>query len=168
MDKSERSKFGGTFLNNIADNSAQGGTLKVHLLMVAGGYLAIAVVELLAHWLLTWHLFAIPLWIYLLHTPSGGMAIFTDLLLPALLLGWWNAWVGRLSSPRRAAALVLPLAFGTIALLPLYAMLIGKQHTVWWWPRTTAEIVLFLAVQLFFAAIAVLLPIRAYHKGFPI
>ena len=93
MDKSERSKFGGTFLNNIADNSAQGGTLKVHLLMVAGGYLAIAVVELLAHWLLTWHLFAIPLWIYLLHTPSGGMAIFTDLLLPALLLGWWNAWV---------------------------------------------------------------------------
>ena len=70
--------------------------------------------------------------------------------------------------PSKSGGLSVAVSIWDDRLASSYAMLIGKQHTVWWWPRTTAEIVLFLAVQLFFAAIAVLLPIRAYHKGFPI
>ncbi len=94
--------------------------------------------------------------------------MFPDWIFPALLVGWWNAWVSRNSSSRRAAAFVLPLAVGTVALLPLYAMLIEVREAAWWWPRTSVEKVLFLAMASFFATIAVLLPIKAYHKKFPI
>ncbi len=107
--------------------------------MVGAGYLVIATVELLAHWLLTRHSFRTLLWVYLLHTPSGGVAMFPDWIFPALLVGWWNAWVSRNSSSRRAAAFVLPLAVGTVALLPLYAMLIEVREAAWWWPRTSVE-----------------------------
>lgn len=136
--------------------------------MVSGGYLVVAAAELLGHWLLNLDLFRSLLWIYSLHTTSGGVAMFLDLILPAFLLGWWNAWVSRNSSSKRAAHFILPLAFGTVALIPLYAVLVRAKEATWWWPKTDVEIALNLAVNLFFATIPVLLPIKAYHKNFPI
>jgi hypothetical protein len=50
----------------------------------------------------------------------------------------------------------------------LYAALIGRVEEVWWWPTGTTAEAVFLTVQLFFAVIAVVLPIKAFHKSFPI
>jgi hypothetical protein len=155
-------------LNKLAESDTQRVTLKTHLLVVAGGYLVVAAVELLAHWLLGKQLFRGLLWIYLLHTASGGVSVFPDMILPAFLLGWWNARTSRYSSARRAAAFVLPLSFGTVALLPLYAKLVGEREVIWWWPKTPGETAMFLAIEFFFASVAVLLPIKAFHKTFPI
>lgn len=94
--------------------------------------------------------------------------MFTDMLFPALLLGWWNARVSRESSLRWAIALTLPLAIATVALLPLYQKLVEVVEPVWWWPKGPVAIGIFLATNAFFATIAVLLPLPAFHKDSPL
>jgi len=159
---------GGTPIAMLVRRTSQGVSLKLHFLLAGGGYLGVATVELFVHWLLTQRFCRLLLWGYSLHTASGGVYLFSDLLLPALLLGWWNGWVTRESSSRRALAFVVPLSIGTVALLPLYAALIGRVEEVWWWPTGTTAEAVFLTVQLFFVVIAVVLPIKAFHKSFPI
>lgn len=133
-----------------------------NVVIVAGGYLVVAGAELLAHWLLPFRR------IYLLQSPTNGASMFPDLLLPALLLGWWNGWVGRNCTSRRASWFILPLGSGVAALLPLYAMQVRLGSAVFWWIRTPVETVLFLAIALFWAALFVMVPMRIYHKDFPI
>jgi len=139
------------------------------VLIVFGGYVVVAIIEVLTHWVLTWPAFKIALSVYLLHTASGGLSVFPDFIVPAIVLGWWNGWVSRSSSTfRTATCLVLPLALGVVVLLPLYVLILRSAVSVWWWPKTIAGAAIFLIAAMFFASIAVLLPLKAYHKQLPI
>ena len=153
--------------DRLAAATAERMTLQKQFAILCGGYLAFATFELLAHWLLAQPLLRIPRLLYSLHTPTGGVVTISDFLFPILLVGWWNGWVGRKSSSRRAVALGLPLAVCTVALIPFYGMLMmADKEAIWWWPDQTILRGLQLAVELFFATIAVLGGVGAYHEDF--
>lgn len=140
--------------------------MRKHLVLVAIGYLVVASGELLSHWLLIHKWFSIPLLIYSLHTGSGGVSVFPDMLFPAIILGSWNGWVGRWSSSRVAKAFILPLAAGIVALLPLYARVMsGQKGAIWWWPQGLTGRAFFLAAELFFATVVVAILTGAFQKG---
>src|SRR5208282_50476 len=129
-------------------------TLKRQLMLVACGYFAVAAIEILGHWLIAQPACRVLFRVYLLHTPSGGVSIVPDFLFPAGILGWWNGQVTKTVPIRRAVAFALPLAAGTVALLPIYAWVMGGEG-IWWWPKGGILVGHFLAVEFFFAAILV-------------
>jgi hypothetical protein len=151
-----------SFRRWITEYTAHEISITENVLIVAGGYLVVAGAELFAHWLLPFR------WIYLLQSPTNGVSMFPDVIFPALVLGWWNGWVGRNCTTRRASWFILPLGSGVAALLPLYAMQVRLGSAVFWWIRTPVETALFLATALFWAALFVMVPMLVYHKDFPI
>jgi hypothetical protein len=140
-----------------------GTTFKGQLAFVVLGYLAVASVEVFAHWLITLQPCRILLRLYLLHTPTGGVSLFPDFLLPAVFLGWWNGRVGSMGPARRSRAFALLLALGTIGLMPIYAYTMDLN--VWWWPRGSVLVAHFLTVEFFFAAICIFGLTEAMNKG---
>jgi hypothetical protein len=138
--------------------------LMKQVLMVICGYLVIAGFELLMHWILGLRPLRALLWVYLWRTPNSGMALFPDLILPAVLLGLWNGWVGRKAPVRRAVAFVVPLAAGIVALFPLYALLVG-QELIWSWPKNHIEAGLRFAILLFSTGLFVAFLTAVHHKG---
>jgi hypothetical protein len=118
------------------------------------GYVAIAAIEVVGHWVISIRAFHSLMQLYLMHTPSGGVSIFVDLLLPSCMLGWWNGLTGKGAPRTRALALGPALALGVVALLPLYVAVIDVE--LWWWPKEAISVGLFLGVELSFAMAFVL------------
>ena len=102
--------------------------------LLIGGYAALASLELAFHWLLSRPALSIIAKVYLLRTYSSGMAIFPDLLGPAVCLAAWHRWVDRFKqgrNPTLAGTLASTLmAVGVVVLLPLYGSYF-PQESMW-------------------------------------
>jgi MFS family permease len=114
--------------------------------LLAGAMLAVAVGQILFHWLLGRGVFPWLLAVYL--APDAGGKFFfggvMDNIAPAILLGWVNGWAGyRRWSVRTLCLTTFALAVFVVALMPLYRPLIGPEHfkTVWGSPGSVREAV---------------------------
>jgi|ERR1022692_1439184 multisubunit Na+/H+ antiporter MnhB subunit len=165
--KTPAHKTAGFFLESVQRSTANGITLATHCRLVAAGFLVVAALELLAHWLLTRPQFRFALWFYSLHGygHGGGVGMLSDLLIPAPLLGWWNGWVSRTSSSRRALAFAVLLGVGTVLLFPLYAAILGPGDATWWWPESGPRMVMAMAANSVWASGVALITTAIYHRS---
>jgi len=113
-------------------------------LWLAGAMLAVGGGEILFHWLLGRGVFPLLLAIYV-SADAGEKYFFAgvvDNVAPAAVLGWVNGWVGYPRwSVRKLCATTFMLAVFVVALMQLYAALIGPEtfSTVWGSPRSGLE-----------------------------
>jgi hypothetical protein len=106
-------------------------------------YLGVAIFQILWHWFLSSRqsLAQTLLRIYLYHNPQTGREVegYLDVMLPAVLFGFLAGWLGSQWSIRKLSLPVVCGAIGVIALMPLYTVFFDKA-LVWWWPKTTGEL----------------------------
>jgi hypothetical protein len=120
-------------------------TFKRQLALLLVGYLCVAGGEIVIHWLLAQPYCRSLLNIYLTTDVIGRSRYFySDLILPAGLLGYWNGRLDRKSPSRAGIWFAIPLAAGVVALYPLNRFLIG--HAMYWWPQNILS-ALFLFVR---------------------
>jgi hypothetical protein len=66
-----------------------------------------------------------------------GVAGWFDLVIPCIVLGLIIGMVGVDWPLRKLSVVVLAVAAGLVALLPVYVFLLGGSG-VWWWPTSTS------------------------------
>lgn len=88
-----------------------------------------------------------------------GVSGWFDLVLPCICLGFSIGWIAWNLPVSRAALFVVLAAVGLIALLPLYAFILDNQF-IWWWPKASGDLVVFLIKN--FIKAALMLGVFAY------
>jgi hypothetical protein len=118
-------------------------------LKISVGYLVIAAFEIALHWFLSTQnkLAQSLLSLYLYRFPNNGKGIFAllDLFFPSIVLGLLIGWFGWDWSLRKLSCLTALATIGIITLTPTYVFILGKDR-VWWWPETSADLIVKLII----------------------
>jgi hypothetical protein len=112
----------------------------------------VALVVGVALFQITWHWFITTqttvaqalLRLYLQHNPHSrkGVAGYVDLALPAVVLGIVIGRTGWQWPVRKLVLYGLVVGVVLAALDFVYAVIVGLQ-TVWWWPKTSTDLILY-------------------------
>jgi hypothetical protein len=116
-------------------------------LVIIGGCFAMAVFQLLVHWFMsTSYLFsnAVLQW-YIYRSPQSGKGVsgLLDTTLPMAVLGFLIGYVGWQWSLRKLALFVVLTGIGIVALQPAYTLFLN-ENLLWWFPKTTGDLIFFI------------------------
>ena len=86
---------------------------------------------------------------YLSYDPVVGKGVsgWFDMVLPCICLGLFVGWVDWNCSVQRVVCVVILIAIGLAALLPLYTLILNKE-SVWWWPKAHNVLAVFFVMNI--------------------
>lgn len=118
------------------------GSKESKLVLVAMG---VVVFQITWHWFITTQMAQTLLRLYLLHNAHSrkGVAGYLDLTMPAIFLGLVIGRTGWQWPARKLVVYGLVVGVALATLHPVYGLILGRE-TVWWWPSTSSDIVLWL------------------------
>ena len=107
----------------------------------------VAVFQITWHWFITMQTTVAQalLRLYLHHNAHSrkGVAGYLDLAIPAIVLGLIIGRIGWQWPVRKLVLYGLVVGVALAALNPVYGLIMGRE-TVWWWPSTSSDFVLWL------------------------
>jgi len=115
--------------------------------IIIGGFFAMAAFQLLVHWFMSkgYSLSNALLQWYIYRSPQSGKGVSSllDTTLPMAVLGFLIGYVGWQWSLRTLALFVVLTGIGIVALQPAY-MLFLNESLLWWFPKTTSDLIFFV------------------------